>query len=131
MTNWFLLPTIDAKLHFKYILIMALYIIVHHRLDSKQPWQNDWLDKNVPNSSLLDYIVTTSTLAQACENERIAGNRVFIHRCKYKSSPRIICASALVSAVDLSAKKVSFINHQILNLVPPIKANQGQNSYFI
>jgi hypothetical protein len=108
---------------------MALYILVHHRLDPKQPWQNDWLDKNVPNSSFLDYIVTTSTLAKACDIERIAGNRVFIHRCKYKSSPRIICASALISAVCLLQNKVSFIDHQTLNLVPPIQANQGQIHY--
>jgi hypothetical protein len=109
---------------------MDLYILVHHRLDPNQPWQNDWLDKNVPNSSLLDYILTTQTLAQACNVERIKGNRVFIHRCKYKSSPRVICTSALVSAVCLSQNKVSFSNHQTLNLVPPIKANRCNEIFY-
>lgn len=109
---------------------MPLYIIVHHYLDPNQPWENDWLDKNDQNPLLLDYIFTKPILAQACESERIAGNRVFIHCCKYKSSPRIVCASALISAVDLSENQVLFSNHQTLNLTPPISANQGQIHYY-
>jgi len=109
---------------------MALYILVHHKHDPRQPWKNNWLDATSPDPSVLEYIFTKPELAQKCEIERAAGNRVFIHRCAHKSSPRIICTSAEISSVDLSLNKVTFENHQIIHKTPPRRANQGQISYF-
>ena len=108
---------------------MALYILVHHCSDPSQPWQNSWLDANAQDPELLEYIFTKLTLAQACETERLAGNLVFIHRCSYKSAPRVICAPAHVSSVDLALSKVTFSQHQPLQNVPPVQAVQGQISY--
>ena len=108
---------------------MNLYILVHHQSDPSQPWKNDWLDRNAQDPALLEYIFTKPSLAQACEAERLAGNQVFIHRCGYKSAARVICASALVSTVDLVLNRVTFSNHQPLQQAPPIRAAQGQISY--
>lgn len=108
---------------------MALYVLVHHKSDPSQPWQNRWLDHSAPDPAFLEYIFTKPSLAQACEAERVAGNRFFIHRCSYKAASRVICASALVASVDLSLNKVTFTGHQLLHQVPPVQANQGQISY--
>lgn len=106
-----------------------LYILVHHKSDPNQPWQNDWLDRNVQDPALLEYIFTKPLLAQACEAERSAGNRVFIHRCRYKTADRVICASAIVYSVDPALNRVTFSEHLPLQQVPPIRAAQGQISY--
>ena len=108
---------------------MRLYILVHHKLNPSQPWQNGWLDGHLANPAFLDYIFTKPALAQECEAERVAGNAVFIHRTRYKSSQRIICAEANIASVDLLTNRVSFSNHQPLNDPPIFKASQGQIWY--
>lgn len=36
---------------------MALYILVHHKSDPNRPYVNGWLDSNVPDPTLLDFIL--------------------------------------------------------------------------
>ena len=110
---------------------MDLFVLVHHQKDLKQPWKNNWLDANLSDPSELEYIYTKHSLAMACEAERLAGKRVFIHRCSYKSSPRVICASVDIATVDLVQNKVVFVNHVVTSETPPIQANQGQISYVV
>jgi hypothetical protein len=108
---------------------MSLYIIVRHQRDPDQPWKNDWLDSAKSDPALLDYIFTTPQLAALCDAERRNQNEVFVHRCQFQNSPRIVCCSARVAAVNLVTNPVTFSNHAGINLAPRMRANQGQIHY--
>ena len=108
---------------------MSLYVLVHHRSQPDPPYDNDWLDRDEPNPWMLAYIFTKPYLARACELERLAGNRVYIHRCKFGPADRRICANAAVVHVDLVSDRVTFGQHRSMDVDPPRRAKRGQISY--
>ena len=101
-----------------------LYIIVRHK-HAEQIWVNSWKDENT-----LEAITTTKELAKICELEKKSKNIVAIYRCEYNGSSAVICGQAEVDTVDTTINYVSFKNYNVLNVSPPLVAQQGQTHYF-
>ena len=68
-----------------------LYVVVHHRRDSHQPYPNSWLD-----DERLDAIETTPAIGRLCKDAKVSGRAVFVHRCAWDDSPPVICAGLSV-----------------------------------
>jgi hypothetical protein len=106
---------------------MALYIVVHHRLEPLQTWANAWV-----NDQKLKAITTTNEIAQLCEEARRTNNRVYVHRCAWGGIDHVICCSACVLRVgelDHKTSFVEFIDITPTNSTPSINPIQGQNYY--
>lgn len=106
---------------------MPFYIVLHHRDDKEQPWVNAWLD-----DTTIEAIQTTRDIGQKCAKIKANGDRVFVHRCRYRDNPPVICCSvsvADVSAIDNSTTLVTFSNPIPTNDEPPIAPVKHQNSY--
>jgi hypothetical protein len=106
---------------------MALYVVVHHRRDSKQPWANDWIDDD-----RLKLIQTTVEIGNLCKQAKSSRTRVFVHRCALGANPPVICCSAEVvdvNAVDKRTMLVTFAKPEILGDQPPVSPPRGTNFY--
>lgn len=102
---------------------MALYVVLHHRLDPVQPWANAWLD-----DERIDAIQTTLAIARAAE----AAGGVFVHRCAWGSKPaQIVCEARVLSVqvIDRSSALVRFAPTRTMSAPPPITVSRGQSSY--
>lgn len=106
---------------------MSLYVVLHHRDDKEQSWQNAWLDETT-----IEAIQTTREIGQKCGKIKAAGGRVFVHRCRYGENPPVICCSAnvaAVSAIDKSTALVTFSNPVPTDEEPPVLPVKHQNFY--
>ncbi len=104
-----------------------LYVVVHHRRDSSQPFQNSWLDDNC-----LDAITTTKEIGDLCAMEKLQGKRIFVHRCGWANALPTICCSVLVAEIDSIGKRASlvgFSNPIVMNLPPNKSPLLGQSFY--
>jgi hypothetical protein len=109
----------------------ALYLVVRHRKNPQQPFQNIWLD-----DELLTSIQTTLEISELCRKEKEANYRVFIHRCSYEDChedcPPIICCS--VNVMDVAEIGgwiiVEFGDQTLVNSVPTVQPIRHQNYYF-
>jgi hypothetical protein len=104
---------------------MALYVVVHHRNASEQPWSNAWTDDD-----RLRAITTTAEIGRMCSDARSRGEEVFVHRCAY-GDPIICCAATVcrVAAISKSDAYVEFAAARIVGARPTIHPIEGQNSY--
>jgi hypothetical protein len=106
---------------------MALYVVVHHQQDEKQPWVNAWL-----NDQLIEAIQTTNEVGELCRQAKQHGERVYVHRCRSGDWPPVVCCSVEVEEVgriDSSTILVRFKGALPLNGNPPRVPIKGQNSY--
>ena len=105
---------------------MALYLVIRHKKNPRQPFQNIWLD-----DELLASIQTTLKISELCNNEKISKHPVYIHRCGYKDCPPMICCSANVANVaEVGGWIVVEFSDQIrLEIVPTEQPIQHQNYY--
>jgi hypothetical protein len=106
---------------------MALYLVVHHRQDTHQPWPNSWHD-----DSCLEAITTTAEIGRLCTEAQQKNERVFVHRCAWGPSSPIVCCSVSVvqvASVDRRTSLVQFAAPIVLHEVPPIPPRLGQNFY--
>jgi hypothetical protein len=98
---------------------MALYIVVHHRLDAPHDkWKaNKWHDDDRIAS-----ITTTPEIAEACRKADV----VYVHRCCWKPKggryvkPSISCA-ARVSKIDNSRSQPTVHFHEVELVGKPVK----------
>ena len=102
---------------------MSLYLVVHHKNDSRQPWANAW-----DNPNLIEAITTTREIGERCDKS----TEVYIHRCAWGSSPAVICCKAQIDRVtilDDHTYYVSFKNAVRRSDTPPTQPALGQNYY--
>ena len=105
---------------------MALYLVVHHKLDGQQ-WNNSWLDEN-----RLQSIATTEEIGRLCAAAKAAGERVFIHRCGWVSEgPSICCAVRVARTARLPGHGalVEFEDPTLLGFPVSVQPRRGQNWY--
>src|SRR5437879_2791155 len=74
---------------------MALYLVVHHRRDEKQPWQNAWLDDD-----RLQAISTTAQIGRLCAAAQQNHESLFVHRCGWSGIAPLICCGVRVARVS-------------------------------
>ena len=106
---------------------MALYIVVHHRRDPHQPWQNDWLD-----DSRLQAITTTAEIGRLCEQAQQRNEAVFVHRCAWGGITPTLCCSvqvAQIEHIDRRTDLVAFTNAMPISTDPLMSPTRGQNFY--
>ena len=106
---------------------MALFIVVHHREDIRQPWRNSWLD-----DERLRAITTTPQIGHMCEDSALRGERVFVHRCTWgEHRPSVVCSVEVdrVDAVDRRTSLVTFQDEEVIGVPPPRSPQLGQNFY--
>ena len=105
-----------------------LHLVVHHRRDSHQPWVNHWIDND-----LLGTITTTQKIGLLCEDARIKGASIKVHRCGWGDEPPVICCKARVVravAVDKSSFLVEF-SSMVSGERPAGSPKPGQNFYIL
>ena len=106
---------------------MALYLVVHHRRDADQPWQNAWLDDH-----RLQAIQTTTQIGRLCAAAQEAGERVFVHRCGWGGEAPLICCTVLVARVSQlpgRSSLVEVVEPTALGCPPSLQPGRGQNWY--
>ena len=106
---------------------MALFLIVHHRRNSKQTFLNVWKDDQI-----IESIQTPTQIGKHCQRLKESGQRVFFHRCAWGDQPATICCSALVdhsSPINRNTHEVAFKDCIPLDSQPSENANQGLNFY--
>jgi hypothetical protein len=110
--------------------VMALYLVVWHRLDQRipRPFEDDWLD-----NELLKSIRTTPKIGELCDEAKRQKHIVYIHRCGCLNpySRPMICSSAQIADVTVTngETKVLFHNQEIVNVRPLKRPVQGQSFY--
>ncbi len=108
---------------------MALYIIVHHRRDNRQPWANDWSD-----DQKLRAITTTVEVARLCKEAKRKSDRLYIHRCAWGECVHTICCSICVKrveSIDNNTSLIEFTDLEEMDFQPPLQPSQGQNYYIV
>jgi hypothetical protein len=106
---------------------LALYVVVHHRQDPRQPWEtNGWSDDD-----LLASIPTTVDVATECRDARNTGQWVYVHRCAWDGGPASICCRVHVvrEHVDRSGSFVVFSDAERLGLPAWYRPKRGENCY--
>ncbi len=106
---------------------MALYVVVHHRQDTNQPWVNSWLD-----DERIEAIQTTNDIGSLCQEAQLHGEPVFVHRCAWAENlPSVCCSVKVAQAVPIDRRTflVTFADPIPLCSVPPVSPAKGQNSY--
>jgi hypothetical protein len=105
---------------------MALFLVVRHQGNKDQRWANKWLDDD-----RLQTITTTPQIGDLCEAARIAGERVFVHRCGWKPDTPLICCSVKVAKVTKldGRASIEFTEPTVLGCEPPIRPAYGQSFY--
>jgi hypothetical protein len=105
----------------------ALYLVVRHRQNPQQPFQNIWLD-----DERLASIQTTLEISELCKKEKDLNQQVYIHRCGYENHSPIICCSAHVADVaEIGGWNiVEFEDQTLLNSMPTVQPIRHQNYYF-
>lgn len=105
---------------------MAFFVVVHHRRDANQPWQNEWTDDD-----RLRAISTTPGIAARCRLAMRRDERIFVHRCRWKEMNPVICCSVLVKEAQHDAMLgwVGFRNPEVYTATPPVQPVRGQNCY--
>src|ERR1041385_654432 len=96
---------------------MALYVVLHHRKDSVQPWVNSWLDDD-----RIEAIQTTTEIGQLCQQCATDSEPVFVHRCGSAEHDPVICCAAKVAQaapIDRSTYLVTFTEAGQLAITPP------------
>ena len=109
------------------VLARKIFVVVHHRNDSSQPWVNSWLDEN-----LLEAITTNLEIGRLCEDVKKNNLDVFVHRCAWNEFYPLVCCSASVIEVAQFDRKtilVKFGNQKVINLSPPVSPHPGQSFY--
>lgn len=107
---------------------MALYIVVHHRDDPDQPWQNDWSDVDQ-----IAAITTTAEIGRLCSAEKQVGRSVLVHRCAFGSTVAVIACAVDVDTVTQmpGGAYVTFKNSAPVNRAPIVAPPKGTNRYFL
>ncbi len=104
-----------------------LYIILRHRDDREQKWDNRWSEAD---SRIIVMIQTTKDLAARCEQERVNGNRVAIYRCAYKGAPPTISCVASIEKTFIAGDSMSYVTfcnqNPLSNVTPPRVAEWHQ-----
>ncbi len=106
---------------------MAVYPVLHHRRDSRQPWANAWL-----NDDLIEAIQTTTVIGKRCGRAKANDERIFVHRCGWGEYSAIIACSAVVEEVakiDGSTVLVRFSAAAMVGASQSITPVKGQNCY--
>ena len=57
---------------------MALYLVLYDRYDTIQLYPNAWLGRDVDR---IGAITTTEEIGGLCDECRVNGKEVFVHRC--------------------------------------------------
>jgi hypothetical protein len=105
---------------------MALFLVVRHRKNPKQPFENVWQD-----DELLTSIQTTVKIGELCKKEQNAKRQVYVHRCGYEDFPPVICCSVQIADVAEVGGWiiVEFREQKRLDGVPPVPPIRHQNHY--
>ena len=74
---------------------MALYLVVRHRQNPHQKFENRWQD-----DELLTSIQTTLEIGNLCITAKAQNQWVYIHRCGYNGYEPMICCSVHVADVE-------------------------------
>jgi hypothetical protein len=106
---------------------MALHLVVRHKKNPRQPFQNIWLD-----DELLASIQTTLKISELCYKEKESNHQVYIHRCGYEDCPPTICCSTKVANVTEVGGwiVVEFSEQTRLEFMPTEQPVRHQNHYF-
>ncbi len=105
-----------------------MHIVVHHRRDPQQPYDNAWLDDNI-----LYAVTTPNAVANLLRVEQRSRCRVYVHRCALGLEiNHVICCSLEVDQIRRINKResyVTFTNATLLDDPPSITPMPGQNYY--